>query len=195
MQKTINFINSSRTENEVKDFILKEIQKLNLEPAFHPLVSSSSPKKLHRKPTNRKVKGFTVIDMGVSYMNYYSDITRTVYIGKPSKTEIEDYNKVLNLQKDLIKNKELSIARLHKKANKTLGKAFTHFLGHGLGIEIHEEPKLCPDSKIKLKNNMVFTIEPGIYKKYGIRIEDDILIRNNRKIQLTKTRKDLIIKS
>ena len=134
------------------------------------------------------------MDLGVKHKNYCSDITRTVYLGKPSKKEKDDYNKVLKLQEELIKSKELDAKKLDSKARKILGKDFIHGLGHGIGIEIHEKPLLTQKTKDKLKNNMVFTIEPGLYKKQGIRIEDDILIKNNKKIQLTKTRKNLIIK-
>jgi len=193
MNETVRFLSNLKTEKQTKEFIAKKIKQLNLEPSFEPIVSCHHPKELHRKTTNNKLKGFTVIDLGVRYQNYCSDITRTIYIGKPKKEEIEDYNKVLNLQLKLIKSKELSAIKLHNAAKRTLGKYFIHFLGHGIGIEIHELPGLSPKSKTKLKNNMVFTIEPGLYKKYGIRIEDDILIKNNKKIPLTKTRKDLIV--
>ena len=71
---------------------------------------------------------------------------------------------------------------------------FIHGLGHGLGVEIHEIPNLTLNSKDKIKNNMIFTVEPGIYfqKRFGIRIEDTVLFKN-KPIVLTKTTKDLII--
>ena len=194
MQETIKFVDKTKTETQVQKFIKKKIKDLNLKPSFEPIVSCSSPKNLHRKPLNRKLKGFVIMDLGVKHKNYCSDITRTVYLGKPSKKEKDDYNKVLKLQEELIKSKELDAKKLDSKARKILGKNFIHGLGHGIGIEIHEKPFLNQKTKDKLKNNMVFTIEPGLYKKQGIRIEDDILIKNNKKIQLTKTKKNLIIK-
>ena len=73
-------------------------------------------------------------------------------------------------------------------------KYFTHGLGHGFGIRIHELPNLTEKSKDSIKNNQTFTIEPGIYpKNFGIRIEDDILIENNKVKVLTKTKKELVV--
>jgi len=71
---------------------------------------------------------------------------------------------------------------------------FTHGLGHGVGVEIHEMPNLTLNTKDRIQNNMVFAIEPGIYfpKKFGIRIEDTVLFKD-KPIVLTKTSKDLII--
>ena len=85
------------------------------------------------------------------------------------------------------------ISKPYEFAKKELGKAFSHGLGHGIGVEIHELPNLGPYSKEKLRKNMIFTIEPGIYYegKYGIRIEDDVLFDGKVKV-LTKTNKKLI---
>ncbi len=154
----------------------------------------------HHEPMNIKIKkGFCVIDFGVKYKGYCSDITRTIYVGKPSKKEQQIYNTLLNIQKNtinqIIQNKKCP--ELYNFVNESLGKYkkyFTHGLGHGVGVEIHEMPNLTLNSRDKIKNNMIFTIEPGIYfpRKFGIRIEDTILFKN-RPIQLTKTSKDLII--
>lgn len=153
----------------------------------------------HHEPKNEKIKkGFCVIDFGVKYKGYCSDITRTAYVGKPSQKEKEIYNMLLKIQKDAIsqvkENKKCS--ELYNFVNESLGKCkkyFTHGLGHGVGVEIHEMPNLTLNSKDRIKNNMVFTIEPGIYfpGKFGIRIEDTILFKNNP-ISLTTTSKDLI---
>jgi len=194
MKETIKFIGKNKSEKEVQRFIKKKTDDLYLESSFEPIVSCSSPKDLHRKPFDRKLKGFVVIDLGVKYKGYCSDITRTVYVGKPSKKEIEDYENLLKVQNDLIKDKEKDAFKLDKKARKLLGKKFIHGLGHGIGVEIHEKPFLSPKTKDKLREGMVFTIEPGIYEKQGIRIEDDVVVRNGKKVVLTKFRKDLIIK-
>ena len=101
----------------------------------------------------------------MKYKNYCSDITRTIYIGNPSKKEIEDYNKVLKIQEESIKTKETKTSKLFLKAKKVLGKDFVHSLGHGIGIDIHEKPNLNEKSKEKLTNKMIYTVEPGIYNK------------------------------
>ncbi|MBI4159150.1 aminopeptidase P family protein [Candidatus Woesearchaeota archaeon] len=191
MRKAINFCSSSKTEIEVKEFIENEIKKLNLEPSFTPIVASGkNSANPHHISENKKLKGFTIIDLGVKCKNYCSDTTRTIYIGRPSKKEIKDYNKVLKIQEESIRSKEVKASKLYLKAKKVLGKNFIHSLGHGIGIEIHERPDLNEISKEKLTNNMVYTIEPGIYDKYGIRIEDIVL---NKKI-LTNIDKELMIK-
>ena len=106
---------------------------------------------------------------------------------------------LLKIQENAInqikENKKCS--ELYDFVVKSLGKYkdyFTHGLGHGVGVEIHEMPNLTLNSKDRIKNSMVFTIEPGIYfpKRFGIRIEDTILFKNNP-IVLTKTSKDLLI--
>ena len=85
--------------------------------------------------------------------------------------------------------------KIAKEALQHRKKLFDHGLGHGIGIAIHELPNLKPLDKGTIKENMIFTIEPGIYipKKYGIRIEDDILMTRKGPKVLTKTTKSLII--
>lgn len=191
MKKAIDICDPSKTEIEVKEFIENEIRKLNLEPSFTPIVASSNnSRNPHHISENKTLKGFTIIDLGVKYKNYCSDITRTVYIGNPNKKEIQDYNKVLKIQEESINSKEVKTSRLYLKSKKFLGKDFIHSLGHGIGIDIHEKPNLNEKSKEKLTNKMVYTIEPGIYNKYGIRIEDVVLDKE----VLTKVDKELTIK-
>ena len=139
------------------------------------------------------------MDFGVKYNGYCSDITRTIYFGNPTKKEKVIYNMLLAIQKNTIneikENKKCS--GLYDFVNNQLGKYksnFTHGLGHGVGVEIHELPNLTLNSKDTVKNSMVFTIEPGIYfpKRFGIRIEDTVLF-NKKTHVLTRTSKDLLI--
>lgn len=201
LQKTIKNFKSFRTESEAAAFLEYETKKLGLELSFNPIVASGSNSSMpHHKPSNTKIKsGFCVIDFGAKYRGYCSDITRTIYVGKPNKNEKEIYNLLLIIQKNTINeiknNKKCS--ELYDFVSKHLGKYsrnFTHSLGHGVGVEIHEPPNLALNSKDRIGNNTVFTIEPGIYfpKRFGIRIEDTILFKN-KPIALTKTSKDLII--
>lgn len=201
LQKAIKNFKSFKTESEASAFLEYETKKLGLELSFNPIVASGSNGSMpHHEPKNTKIKnGFCVMDFGVKFKGYCSDITRTVYVGKPSSRDKEIYNLLLTIQKNAISkvknNKKCS--ELYVFVNNSLGRYknnFTHGLGHGVGVEIHEMPNLSLNSKDKIKNNMVFTIEPGIYfpKKLGIRIEDTILFRN-KPIILTKTSKDLLI--
>lgn len=201
IQKAIKNFKEFKTESEAAAFLEYETKKNGLELSFNPIVASGNNGSMpHHVPSNIKIKkGFCVIDFGVKYKGYCSDITRTIYFGKPTKKEKETYNLLLTIQKNIINqiknNKKCS--ELYDFVNITLGKYrnnFIHGLGHGVGIEIHETPNLTLNSKDKISNNMVFTIEPGLYfsKRFGIRIEDTILFKNNP-ILLTKTSKDLLI--
>lgn len=201
LQKAIKNFTHFKTESQAVAFLEYESKKLGLELSFNPIVASGSNGSMpHHEPSNSKIKnGFCVIDFGVKYKGYCSDITRTIYVGNPNKKEKEIYNLLLTIQKNVINqiknNKKCS--ELYDFVVKSLGKYknyFTHGLGHGVGVEIHEMPNLTLNSKDRIKNNMVFTIEPGIYllKRFGIRIEDTILFKN-KPIVLTRTSKDLLI--
>ena len=201
IQKAIRNFRGFRTESQAAAFLEYEAKKSGLELSFSPIVASGSNGSMpHHEPSNVKIKkGFCVIDFGVKYKGYCSDITRTIYVGNPGKKEKEIYNKLLAIQKGAIsriKNGK-KCSELYWFVAENLGKYqkyFTHGLGHGVGVEIHELPNLTLNSKDKIENNMVFTIEPGIYfpKKFGIRIEDTILFKN-KPVVLTKTSKDLLI--
>ncbi|MBS3097137.1 aminopeptidase P family protein [Candidatus Woesearchaeota archaeon] len=201
LQKAIKNFRHFKTESQAAAFLEYEAKKLGLELSFNPIVASGSNASMpHHEPSNSKIKkGFCVIDFGVKYKGYCSDITRTIYVGKPSEKEKDTYNMLLKIQENAInqikENKKCS--ELYDFVVKSLGKYkdyFTHGLGHGVGVEIHEMPNLTLNSKDRIKNSMVFTIEPGIYfpKRFGIRIEDTILFKN-KPIVLTKTSKDLLI--
>lgn len=199
LQKTIANFKNFKTEIEVYQYLEKETRKNGCEFAFKPIVASGKNAVMpHYDASEKLKKGFCVIDFGVKYRGYCSDITRTIYLGNPSKKEIEIYNLVLKTQKEVIKQIKVGMKcrKLFDYTVKKLGKYgkyFTHGLGHGIGVEIHEQPNLKPKSIDKIKKSMCFTIEPGIYfNKIGIRIEDDVLITNKVEI-LTKTKKELII--
>ena len=201
VQNLIKNFKSFKTESQAAAFLDYEAKKLGLELSFSPIVASGANASMpHHEPSNIKFKkGFCVIDFGVKHKGYCSDMTRTIYVGKPNEKEKKIYNMLLNIQKNAISqiknNKKCS--ELYDFVSNNFGKYknyFTHGLGHGVGVEIHELPNLTLNSKDRIKNNMVFTIEPGIYtpKKFGIRIEDTILFKD-KPIVLTKTSKDLLI--
>lgn len=189
-----------KKETDVADFIIRKIIKYKCRAAFPPIVASGEGSALpHYTPKDTKLKkGFCVIDFGVRYRGYCSDMTRTVYIGKIKKGDAELYSLLLDVQKKTIKkigvNKKCSF--LYSYAVRHLGdygKYFKHGLGHGIGINVHEAPNITEESKERLARNMVFTIEPGIYlKNRGIRIEDDILIGEKTAV-LTKSTKKLVV--
>tara|TARA_Y100000310_G_C20702833_1_gene831567 strand:- start:9610 stop:10677 length:1068 start_codon:yes stop_codon:yes gene_type:complete len=201
LKKAINNFKDFKTESDVSGFLEYQSKKLGLDVSFPPIAASGSNGSMpHYEPKNvRLKKGFCVIDFGIKYKSYCTDCTRTIYIGKPNNKESEIYNLLLKTQKNIIKNIGIngSCGKIYENCVKNLGKYskyFIHGLGHGVGVEIHELPNLTLDSKDKVMENMVFTVEPGIYlpRKFGIRIEDTVLMKKKTEI-LTKVPKGLLI--
>ena len=145
----------------------------------------------HGKASNAKLpkRGFVVMDFGVVLDGYCSDMTRTVHLGPARRGEYEAYEAVLEAQEAGVRAvragvlaSEVDAATRGVLERAGLAESFTHSTGHGVGIEIHEAPRLgrkregAPDPK--LKAGMIVTIEPGVYLpgKFGIRIEDTVLV-------------------
>jgi Xaa-Pro aminopeptidase len=144
----------------------------------------------HHQTSERKLADTeaVLIDMGVEYKSYKSDLTRVFFLGKIDTLTKKVYNTVLSAQKKAIEAVKPGvairdidmIAREYINA-KGYGKYFTHGLGHGVGLEVHEQPNISAFVEEKLVENEVFTIEPAIYLpgKFGVRIEDMILVTDN----------------
>jgi len=201
LKESINNFRDFKTESDASSFLEYETKKLGFDVSFAPIVASGSNASMpHYHPENIKLKnGFCVIDFGIKYKGYCTDCTRTIYIGKPNNKEKEVYNFLLNVQKNLISNIKINdnCGKIYENCVKSLGKYskyLIHGIGHGVGVEIHELPNLSLGSKDKITENMIFTVEPGIYipKKFGIRIEDTLLMKKKAEI-LTKVSKDLLI--
>jgi len=172
---------------------------------FEPIVASGVRGALpHARPTMRKiVKGeFVTIDLGCRVSGYHSDLTRTVAVGQPGKKARTIYRIVLEAQCKAIEAARAGVksrfldglARRHIRRS-GFGPYFSHSLGHGLGIEIHEPLRLSALSRDVLNAGNVVTVEPGIYIPGfgGVRIEDDILIREHNCEVLNKAPKELLI--
>ena len=200
MKNCISNFKAFSSEQDVITFLQDNFKKEGCIPSFDPIVASGANAAIpHYKPEGKLKKGFCIMDFGIIYKGYCSDMTRTIYLGKPSAREIEIYKKVLDAQENAISNLKSGkpIKDIDKEMRKIMGRYsryFFHNPGHGLGVEVHEMPNLPRYSKAKLKENNVITIEPGIYipNKLGIRIEDDIVITKKGAISLTKYPKDLI---
>lgn len=191
-----------KTEQDIVDFIRQEAQKNSCGLSFYPIVASGRNSSMpHYR--GRKVmlkKGFCVIDFGVSYKGYMSDMTRTIYIGRPGRQETKLYDILLKVQEKCIAAARpgMKVAELAALARKVLGryeKNFIHGLGHGIGVQIHELPSISSASKDIFMENDIFTIEPGIYfpGKLGIRIEDDILLGKKGPVVLSRAKKGLVV--
>ena len=190
-----------KTESEVKEFIKEEFSKYNCEMAFPPIVASGINSCQPHYVGNEKIKrGFLLLDFGAKYKSYCSDMTRMLYVGIPNKKELKDYALVLNTlsacEEAVEKTKKYSsLFNLSLKNLDTKSKFFTHSLGHGIGLDVHEMPSLNLEDKTIIQNNIPFTIEPGIYfpKRYGIRIEDTMVLINNKLQVLTRSKKEFVI--
>ena len=154
----------------------------------------------HHRPSDRAIQAGEpiVIDMGAIVEGYCSDITRTVVIGEPDETFRKIYDIVLGAQLTAINTvrpgmtgedcDDLSRAVI---AEAGYGDNFGHSLGHGVGLAVHENPRVSPRSPDKLEPNMVFTVEPGIYLTGwgGIRIEDIVVLGDDGAKVLSKAGK------
>ncbi len=167
-------------------------------------VSGKNSSLPHGVPSNKKIeKGdFITMDYGAVVDGYHSDMTRTVAVGEISSRQIEVYETVLQAQEKGLEVLRAGISGFDadKAArdiieNAGYGKFFGHGTGHGVGLQIHESPRLSPKSKHILEAGDVVTVEPGIYlpDEFGVRIEDMAFITENSFENLTKSPKKLII--
>ncbi len=143
--------------------------------------------KPHAEVSNKKLKANQpiVIDFGVRYKGYCSDLTRTVWLGKMPEYYRKLYRVCFEAQRlamSVIKS-GIDVCEIDKKARDFIeqsgyGEYFTHSTGHGIGLDVHEMPVISQRIKRRLEEGMIITVEPGIYipGKGGIRIEDDILV-------------------
>jgi Xaa-Pro aminopeptidase len=193
-------------EIEVAAEIEYHMKKLGASgPSFDTIVASGKRSALpHGVATEKVIEMGDIItlDYGCIYKNYCSDMTRTVFLGEPNKDLIKIYEIVLKAQLEAsssafrgMKGKDIDkIARSIISEN-GYGPNFGHSLGHGVGIEIHEEPRLSVKGEVVMENRMVVTVEPGIYVEGlgGVRIEDIIVINDQKPEVLTSSLKEIII--
>ena len=174
------------------------------EMSFSTIIASGERSALpHGRASDKPIKpgGFAVCDFGVILDGYCSDQTRTVWVGSVSEDARVGYEAVLEAQLAAIAavRPEVSVGEVDGAARKVLrkrglGRYFTHSTGHGVGLEIHEAPRLAAGQKAVLQPGMVITIEPGVYfpGKWGVRIEDMVTVTARGCDVLTPTRKDFL---
>ncbi|MFC1806473.1 M24 family metallopeptidase [Planctomycetota bacterium] len=171
-------------------------------PAFDPIVAAGpSAWAPHSRCTDRKFRrrDCTIIDMGVRYRGYCSDMTRTVFLGEPTRRMRHVYAAVLDAQQraiDAIRagalGKDIDAAARDAIRDRGL-EPFPHGLGHGIGLEVHEPPGL--GGKQPLREGVVVTVEPGVYlqRAFGVRIEDMVLVTADGCTNLTRAPKALTV--
>ena len=154
----------------------------------------------HSGPSSKKVRrGEGIIfDVGSTFDGYYADITRTFTVGRVGELE-RVYQKVLEAEESGIRatGEGVQVGKVDAAARGVLRKAgmgryFIHRTGHGLGLEVHEAPYIVEGGKERLRRNMCFTVEPGVYMrgKLGVRIEDNVIVEGKRGVGITDTPKE-----
>jgi Xaa-Pro aminopeptidase len=189
---------NTTTEEQIQSILVFEAMKLGARfPSYqftsNPLIvaSGSNGSFPHAETSDKKIKSgeLIVIDITLSFNHYISDATRTFGIGKITDEMKEIYETVKTSQENgivCINNTQdftdVDACCRNIIINGKFGDQFIHSTGHGIGLEVHEPPWIRPNFKSKIRENMTITIEPGIYieNKFGVRIEDSILITKKR---------------
>lgn len=200
----LNYIKKGMTEKQISDEVEKFFKENGASgTSFDTIIASGENSSIpHAVPTDRKIEtgDIITIDMGCKYNGYCSDMTRTIFVDY-----VQGYMK--NIYDIVLKNQELAMQEMKSGANiKMISKMvegnfklndheLVHALGHGLGLEVHEDPIISSRNERSLKTGMVITNEPGIYLPgmFGVRIEDTVLITENGPEVLTKSPKDYCI--
>lgn len=187
LKRTQRYIKPGITENELAGMLDFQIRKLGAINSFETIVAfGANSSRPHHQPGTRKLKkaDTVLIDFGVKYKNYCCDLTRCFAVGRPSRFYKKVYDVVQEAQAAALKMVKagVEIQQVDAAAREVISKndlpVYGHGTGHGLGLEVHEEPIVAKKIEGKLIAGMVFTIEPGVYipGKLGVRIEDDILV-------------------
>ena len=199
----LNYIKPGMTEKqiarEIDDYYYKNAEGTSFETIVASGENSSKP---HAVPTDRQIleKDIITIDMGCKINGYCSDMTRTFFVGEIPNEVKPIYDLVLKNQLQTLNDMKENfntklLAKMVDNDFRLNNYDLIHALGHGVGLDIHEAPTISVKSENQLKENMVVTNEPGIYiaGKFGVRIEDTVLINKGGGEPLTKSNKDYIV--
>ncbi|PKR79282.1 peptidase M24 family protein [Halalkalibacillus sediminis] len=207
VETAVKHIAPGKTELEIVAEVEYALKKKGIRHmSFSTLVltgeKTASP---HGNPSTTKIQSgdFVLMDLGVVHKGYCSDITRTVAVGEVSDEQKKIYETVLEAELaglDACKIGE-PLGSIDQAARNVIteagyGEYFTHRIGHGLGIDVHEYPSMASNNQLPLRKGMTFTIEPGIYLPGvgGVRIEDDVYMsEEDGPVRLTEYPKELII--
>lgn len=175
------------------------------ELAFDSIVafgSNAAVPHAHRSQRKLRQGEFVLMDFGAKYQGYCSDMTRTVCLGTPSDRQVQVYESVLQAQQNALDNIKAGLTGAECDAfarqslsSDGLGEYFTHSLGHGLGVDIHEGLAFSPKCQSVIPSGSVMSVEPGVYIDggFGVRIEDIVVIEDEGLVDLTKSNKKLIL--
>ena len=197
-EKFVKSIKIGQTEKEMEWNLLKIAHDLGAEDfSFPPIIAfGKNTSDVHHKNGLDKLKkgNKIMIDFGIKYKNYCTDMTRVLFTQKPTNSEQKIYSTVLEANMSAIKAIQVDkpFIEIDKVARTVIEKAgygeyFGHATGHGIGIEVHEQPKVSEKSTSEVQPSMLFTIEPGVYSdKFGggVRIEDMVYINGKGKAEV-----------
>ena len=209
LEEVVRMIRPGVTEKEIAFKIEFWLKEKGHGLSFYPIVAidknSAVPHYDTRNGNNEKVKknSIILIDYGAKFNDYHSDTTRMIFTGKPTQEMINTYQDLLNAQERTIKqlrsdNNPVSLDQFCRRQLSDVSQhlTYSHSTGHGVGLQIHEYPKISFTSVDVLLPGQVVTVEPGVYLdgKWGMRVEDTVLIKSEKEVEvLTKFSKKLLI--
>jgi Xaa-Pro aminopeptidase len=204
-EKTVSHIRPGVTELEVAARIEYEIKLMGGSgPSFETIVAAGPRSSwAHARPSSKPLakNELVVLDHGAILRAYCSDLTRTVHVGRAPGKVRGLYAAVLEAQQAAkaairpgVKAGDVDAAARGALRRRGLAKYFTHSTGHGLGLEVHEMPRIGRGEETVLQEGMVVTVEPGVYLDGvgGIRIEDDVVVRKAGAVDLTTAPRDFL---
>ncbi|MFI6731825.1 M24 family metallopeptidase [Nonomuraea sp. NPDC050451] len=194
------------TERDLARLLDNRMTELGADkPAFDTIVAAGENGAIpHHAPSGRELRAgdLVTIDFGARYQGYHADMTRTVCLGPPTDWQREIYDLVAEAQRagrhalaPGAGAREVDAAARTVIEDAGYGSRFRHGLGHGVGLEIHEEPFLGPSRTGRLEDRVPITVEPGVYLpgRGGVRIEDTLVTREGGPELFTKTTKELLV--
>ncbi|MFF4614551.1 M24 family metallopeptidase [Nonomuraea jabiensis] len=194
------------TERDLARLLDNRMTELGADkPAFDTIVAAGENGAIpHHAPSGRELRtgDLVTIDFGARYQGYHADMTRTVCLGPPTDWQREIYDLVAEAQRAGRRAlapgagaREVDAAARTVIEDAGYGSRFRHGLGHGVGLEIHEEPFLGPSRTGRLEDRVPITVEPGVYLpgRGGVRIEDTLVTREGGPELFTKTTKELLV--
>lgn len=203
--RALEVIRPGVTENEVAAEMEYAARRAGAEEMSFPTIVAAGKRSAlpHGRASSAAIpsRGFVVCDFGVILSGYCSDRTRTVHVGRPTGEARRMYEAVREAQAVAIQmvRAGVSVGEVDQRARKVLkrnglSRHFTHSTGHGVGLEIHEPPRIAAGQTEILRPGMVITVEPGVYiaGSGGVRIEDMVVVRERGCEVLTPTSKELI---
>ena len=203
--KIIQFVRPGVYETDVAAELEYAARKAGAQEMSFPTIVASGKRSAlpHGRASRQRIpkRGFVVFDFGVILDGYCSDMTRTLYVGRPSEQARNMYSAVRQAQQAGLDAVAMGVSAgdVDGAARRVLrragwGRYFTHSTGHGVGLEIHEPPRLAAGERELLSAGMVVTVEPGVYvhEEGGVRIEDMVVVGDRASEVLTPTSKELI---